>query len=446
MAGLCRSIRVVSLLENIVVRATGSVSKIKDVQLLAGERRLRALLMLVEANVPCAAPKTPPPTRWRAKTVAMHEDYFVQVVKHTGDNVEVLVFDQDDKLTEERFTVKETELSPTLPASKLYKAVECNIFYNISDEMAMTISMTENEEHVGLTLAEEIGVVERLIRRGLKQKSIKVLLGSNDTWVSQTASFRTDLPPEVFKRLLDGRMSRHTAVNFFSYKSEHRQKVFEETVLVEERETEAKLRQLKLEAEQHQDEADLLLDDAQEADDPKAAAKAAKQAATAASKAGKARTKRDKASTDAGTITATHVAKGAAKAGVKTKKAKMLPKDAIEALYVEKLEPLLDGESTDPICGKAIPAEYIAIVRATATAILQGDRDPLKIIRDFMVTEGTWQIPDGSTATAEDDEEPEYDNFGPSDEALEGLEDYDGHEDDGPQDMESYMQPDVDNT
>jgi len=451
MAGLCRSIRIDGLLEYPVVRATGSVAKFKDVQLLAGERRLRALLMLVESNVPCGVPNASPPVKWRAKTAALLLDEFVQVVKHTGDEVEVRVFDHDDCLTEEKLVVKASELSPTQPASKRFKAVQCNVFFNISDEKAMRICQTENGKQLPLTLAEEIAVVERLSRRGLKQNEIKYLLASNDTWVSQTASFRTDLPADVFERLLSGRVSRNTAVRFFSYQPADRQKIFESTILVEEQETEEKIRLLQLDVDRHEDAAALLADDAEEATDPKAAAQAAKKAASASNKAKTSRKKRDKATDDAGNLTAGHVDKGAAKIDVKPRKAKVLPKAEILELYVKQLEPLLDGESADPICGKVIPAEYISIMRGTAAAILAGERDPLKVIREFMVTEGTWQIPETSTATAdeEQDDEGSYDDgYGPSTEALEGLEDeYDPHEDDGSQDIDSYMQPDdVDNT
>jgi hypothetical protein len=437
MAELRFSVRTDELLEPLVVRAQVSGCMYSAIQLLAGERRFRTLLQIVKDNVACFSSLAPVPAKWRAKMVVLHLDNFAQVVKQTGDEVEIALWDEHDKPTGETRTVPAEELSPTLPASKVYATVPCKVIQNCTDGRAMRIAMSENEHSQPLTTAEEIAVVERLLRKKLKQEQIAYMLATNITWVSQTASFRHQLPEEAFEKLVDGTMVRHVAVNFLSYRPGDRQKLFDATVKAEEKDTAEKVRQHQLEMDAAEDEADMLSADAKkaaEAGDDKAAKKAARQAAAAGKKAEVSAGKKAKAESQAGKIKQGHVQKGAVEAGVAPKKAKMLPRGDIETCFVTNVDSLLEGGTSviDAICEKRVMPELLNVVKATALAILNGKRDAVEVIRTVKVAAGTWSLPE----TDDDDGEFDPEAYDPDDD---DDPDFDPHEDEAYEDTLDLM-------
>lgn len=390
MAALQMSIRTDELLEALVVRIVDGVY-----QLLAGERRYRAILDLCEKNLACFNPKGKLPRSLKPGTVVMYMGTFAQVDKTSKGMVNLKLLDAQDRLTGEVIEeVSRDELYPTLPARQLYKnGVPAKVIENCSDERALRINMAENGQSQPLTTSEEVEVVERLIRMELKQERIAYVLSTNITWVSQTASFRRELPPEAFQKLVQGKMARNVAVNFLSYKPEDRAKLFESTVQAEEAETAEKIRQHQLEQEQAEDEAEILEDAADKADDPKVANQTRKKAATAKKKAKKAKDKKDKAEADSGTLKQGHVQKGAAQASVKPKKDKMLPRGDV-AEIVEKVDELLAEKTIDPICEQKVEHHDLTLVKAVLQGVLSGERDPLAMIRTAKVSLGLWSIPD----------------------------------------------------
>ena len=234
-------------------------------------------------------------------------------------------------------------------------------------------------------------------------------------------------------------MKRHVAVNIMAYKPDDRKKAFEFAVEVESRESAAKIAEAEDEAAQAEDEEILALSDkkkAAKAGDMKGANKAARTASSAATKAEKARKKKERAEAEAGQIKTSHIQKGAAQAGLVPKKAKMLPKEEIEERYISALEGLLDGETTDPICGEEIPGDLVAMVRLTAMGIINGTLDPLCIIRQYMIEQQRWEPQtddeeDGDEELDDDDFDPDDEEMsGPSDDDLDSLDDDDFDDDD----------------
>jgi hypothetical protein len=106
---------------------------------------------------------------------------------------------------------------------------------------------------------------------------------------------------------------------------------------------------------------------------------------------------------DAGTLRQGHVQRGAAKVGIKPKKAKILPKADIEDLYVDQVKIWEKIGHIDPVTEHKIPGEYLALVRYTALAILEGERDPAAAVRTFMVKTGRWEIEGNAVDDSEDD-------------------------------------------
>ena len=425
MASLLASIRLDGLLEPIVVAVFTDGKSIGSVSLIAGERRFRSLSKVVKENLPCFDSSLVPPEKYRANAVVIHGDRFAQVVKHTKDGVEVRYFNQNDKITTETATVQAQDLYPTEQAKKVFATVPCKVFYNPAEKRMMRIAVTENKESEPLTTHEEVLACERLSTLECKQDEIAYMLAQNVTWVSQTLAFRHQLPEDCFAALCEGRMRRNVAVNFLSYKEEERQKLFESTVVAEEKETAQRIAQHQSEQERHEDEADMHQSDAQQAEgegDKAGAKRSSRKAASSSRKAKQAGDRKDRAEGESGNIKQGHVQRGAADAGVSPRKAKMLGRPEVEELYVKQMEGLLDGETEDPICGEAIPGYAVDLVQRTARAILAGEREPLRVIRSHMIEQEEWDVPDGG------DDDGDYE---PTEGDLDDATDAFGEADDG---------------
>jgi transcriptional regulator with XRE-family HTH domain len=253
-------------------------------------------------------------------------------------------------------------------------------------------------------LPPEIALVERLAGMGYKQNEICDLTGQNVTWVSQTNNFRTDLPKAAFEKLLAGKLKRNVAVKLMSYPAADRDRLFHQAEKEEEEETAEALRDLQLEQEAHEDEAELAGDEqeeALEAGDTDAAEKAEKRKETATHKAKSTGEKKRETSKKAGTIKQGHIDKAAKKTGTQPRKAKMLSKADVEESWVNQLEQWGTVAELDPLTKEAYPKDLCRFGMNVALAILAGSRDPGKVIREFLVEKGKWKLPD---ATADDED------------------------------------------
>lgn len=341
-----------------VCRAITDGDSVIRIELIAGERRLRSLLKLVEEDREC----------------------------------------YDD------------ELGKKVPASKLFQFIPVKLHYNCSDERALRLAFMENHESKSLTISEEIALVERLTRRGLNQKQIAVVLLGDDrnvTWVSQTGNFRESLPEEAFEKLLTGQLSRHVAVKLMSYKKENRQELYEEAVVIEQQETLQRLSEVEDEIAGAEDLADMTQSDAQDAlvqGDLAAATKLEKKAKSAKSKVMKASEKKDRVEGEAGKIKQSHIDKGAAAAGVKPKKDKPLSRQEIETHWLETLDSWCVDGHICPLTKNDLPEDMLLVMHGTIKAILSGERDPAAIIRDHYIEAGVWFLKSENSEDHLDDE------------------------------------------
>jgi len=276
---------------------------------------------------------------------------------------------------------------------KLYERIPCKTLYNISDEQALRIAFKENNEHKSLTMFEEINLVERLTAMKMKQEEISNLLGTNVTWVSQTANFRTGLPKEAFARLVAGKLTRHVAVKMLSFDPEHRDRLFEEACKVEEAERRKALEEIQDELHMAEDEEDIAISEQEEAaseGDVAAAKKAKKKAQAAKKKAEEAEEKKKKVQESKGVIKQGHIAEGSRKANVTPKKAKMLSRLAVQEFIVDIAESWLERGKTDETSGEEYPTLVLRAIKAAAQGILSGNTDIGSIARSAMIEEGVW--------------------------------------------------------
>lgn len=319
----------------------GSTTEIERIELIAGERRYRSISMLFQENAMC--------------------------------------YDEDTK--------------EMVSARVLYKNIPCKALYNISDQQALRIAFKENNEHKSLSIQEEIKLVERLSVRGMRQEEIAELLGTNVTWVSQTANFRTELPPDAFEKLVKGQVTRHVAVQILSFSPESRDRLFREACNIEASERKKALDEIQDELEVAEDQEDLALQEQEEAasdGDVSAAKKAKKTALAAKKKALAALEKKTKVEEAQGVIKQGHIIEGSRKANLTPKKAKMLNRAATQEFIVDILDSWLERGKLDDVTNEEYPTLVLATAKAVATGILTGNTDISSILRVVMIDEGVW--------------------------------------------------------
>jgi hypothetical protein len=364
-------------------------------QLIAGERRIRSCQSIVENDLPCFDEDNPRRDSYDKGDVVLYKGRFGTVIKELSDEI-IVDFNDDCVGSQERKNCPIEDVFATVSGSELYENVPCKIVTDCSDQRALRLAFTENDQSEPLTIAEEVALVERLSRSGLKQEEIAELLGSNITWVCQTGNFRSQLPNKAFDKLIKGEMTRHVAVNFLSYSPDDREELFEATLEAETQETQEKISELTEEKERFEDEEEIAISDAIKADDDgdeKTARKLRKKAAGLASKATKAAGRLERVKRDKGNIKQGHVKSGAKAKGLQPKKIKSLDKNDIETIFVDGIQEFLEGEGVCEITGESVPAEYAAIVLSTAKAIIAGISDPIHPIREYMCEIGVWELP-----------------------------------------------------
>jgi hypothetical protein len=125
--------------------------------------------------------------------------------------------------------------------------------------------------------------------------------------------------------------------------------------------------------------------------------------------------KLDKTQEAAGKLGQRHFEAATGKLNVTPRTPKMLGKAHIQQYFVNMVDQWIENGKKDPVYREVIPSEHLKLIKSTAEAILSGERDPSKIVREFMVAEGLWEeeeikiaiddIDDNEDDTYEDDDE-----------------------------------------
>ena len=371
-------------------------SSILKIELIAGERRLRSCCSIYDGNLPCFDDDAKHPESYESGETIIYKGRF-GIVHEQKEDIVTVDFLGEHIGSQERKYCDFIDCLPTVVGSKIYEHIPCKVVYSCTDQRALRLAFTENDQSEPLKISEEVALVERLELTGLKQEEIAEILGSNVTWVSQTKNFREQLPKGAFQKLMSGDMARHVAVAFLSYTLKDRDALYAASVEAEEAETSKKIKTHRQEKDRLEDEEDVFMADAKKAErqgNNSMAIKSKRKATAAANKACRASERLERAKKEKGTIKQGHLKQGAIEKKLSPKKAKSLDKDDIEATFVDGIVPYLDGEQIDEISGQNVPVEYAAIVRRTALAIISGIRDPLYPIREFMYEHGEWISPD----------------------------------------------------
>lgn len=411
LAPLVYSIRLDELSTPPLVRAiTDEHRNIVSLELIAGERRKRSLDCITLEDLPVFDEQAEKPEVFEAGSVVVCRGRFGTVAAHaTGCPVTIAFNDQFGASQQE---VPYDDVYPTISGAKKYEWVEVRVIYDCDDRRAMRLSFTENDQSEPLTIHEEIALVERLLGKvgdeeGLTLAEVAEMLGQNITWVSQTGAFRDQLPAEAFDKLLTNKMTRHVAVNILSYKPEDRQAYYEAMVRDEQETTAKEVSVHRKKAAEHEDAEEIHRDNAERAaadGDEKQAETERRKAETAAKKAEVERQRLARSRDNAGHLTSGHAKRAGAKTGLTPRKPKMLDRDEIEAIFAKGMTKYITDDVVDPVTGNKFPNELASMIRRAAIAIINGERDPESVMRDYLVANGIWDVPATTQAEQEDEE------------------------------------------
>ena len=452
MASLQQKIQIDGLQQPPIVRTLSEKGKVVAIQLIAGERRLRSILGLVEQDAPVYDNSIPVPALYKRGDVVIYQRRLGSVSSHKKDGpVSIELWEEgrgDTHLPVENVEADYGDVMPTLPASVLFSHVPSKVYTDISDERCIGLAFSENDDSQPLTITEEIALVERLTERGYKQVKIaEMVLGkkhkTNVTWVSQTANFRNDLPKPAFKKLLDGTLRRNVAVKLLSYPAEERSKLFREAQRVEKEETEKVVQELQSEAQELQDKAEELHAKAEVAEvdgKGKQADSLTKKAESFEAKSETVQEKAKKKKRGKGNIRQGHIDAAATRTGSKTRRAKMLSKQEIERMLV-KLQTLTQKGGECPVTNNSLPVELVQVSCYVVEGIMTGEPDPTAPIRRHMIEQGEWNPPDDETVTAsvvDASVEDEEDLAGLGDSMGLSDDDYDEHDPDYAESDDEY--------
>lgn len=419
LSSIIFSIRQIGLIEPPCVNAiTDKNNKITKIELIAGERRKRSIDFIADNDLPCFEEGLEKPKIFTKNQFVLYKGDFAQVVSQKKNILQITTGKQ------EALEVDYSEVLPTTTGKKLYEYIPCKVIFNCSAKTAYGIAFAENEESEPITVRAEIELVERLVRNGWKQEEIAEINGNNITWVSQTASFRKQLPPEIFEKLLSGKMTRNVAVAFLSYPSEQRKSLAMEAIQVECQQTIDLIKKHQVEQSKYEEDAEYHLEESKRAKDfgdDFTANKELNKARINKEKADKAKNRKEKAISDRGVIRSGHVKIAATKIQVSPKKNKTLDAMEIDEYFIKTLLPCVTGEGIDPVTKNVVPGDFAAIARRIAIAIRNGNRDSIGVIRDYMVENMQWEAPPESAEESildglPDDDEPDNDILNDSEE------------------------------
>ena len=392
MAELEYAIRIDGLQQPPQVRIVNGKSGKSVVELIAGERRIRSCRNIYNKNLPCYDESKERSKSYKNGDVVIVKNRFGTVKSQKSD---VVFISFDDHFGKEDRECKVDDILPTSTGKNVFQKIPCKVIKECSDERAIRLAFIENDQGLSLTISEEVSLVERLEKRGMKQEEISNLLGRNVTWVSQTANFRHQLPASAFGKLLDGSMSRHVAVQILSFPKSKRENLFTQIVEQEKIDTANKIEKHNENKVQLEDESELCSHDAkiaaQKGDQTKAN-KLLKKSRTLMNKAEREAEKLKRAKDDSGNLKQGHVKAAAIKNGIKPRKQKCLDSNQIREFFVEEASAIED--LIDPKSGESFPEIYLSIVKLTAQSILSGIPDFLHPIREAMYESGDWERPE----------------------------------------------------
>jgi hypothetical protein len=123
-------------------------------------------------------------------------------------------------LVEEDRVVFNQETGEHAPASEVYKVVRCLVQGKCDDRRAVRLAFIENDKQIPLSDADVIDLCATLETQGMSRKDQAELLGKSQAWLSHTHGFAQRLTPENYERLRSGEINRSVAQKLMDYEPE----------------------------------------------------------------------------------------------------------------------------------------------------------------------------------------------------------------------------------
>lgn len=308
------------------------------------------------------------------------------------------------------------------PADKVYETIFVRIT-ECDDETALSLAVDENEQSQPLTVADQVRLVEGLLKTGMKPTVICRNLNKNAAWVNHTQHFRDQLPEDCFSALMNGEINRHVATELMRYPTEVRSELWGDCQAVLKGKIESKRKELDSKLEVAAGEKEI-------ADASKEMAgelglnekEAESKAASAGKKLEKAKDDKEEFENNPPTLTGGDVSTAAVNTNKKAKTPQAFNKRKIEEYYIDPLMAALEmdtrggdpGEKVrkkDEVTGRYYPKQVLFAALQVCEGIVNQDKDVFEVIREYMFDIGKWERPEEEEYEDEEEYEEEEEEY-----------------------------------
>lgn len=285
-----------------------------------------------------------------------------------------------------------------MPASVLYATVPCRVVKHVDDMKALRIAFQENHSQKRVSDRAQIFFCEYLLsqkapgeNRILTRKEVAAHLGVSESWLCQTLALKTKLSPQLLQSLFDQQITRSYAIDLMGYDEKDREPVNEAAHQIAHDRYETTLER----AEAEEAEAQIALEVVQELETQ---APSAKKKATAHTKVERAKKKVDVAHAkvkdleEQGVkVQQSDLAAGAIEIGIQPLGIKGLSSKQLHDHWLTKIgQHLIADKVRHPTTSRVYPKRDILLLKYAAQAMADGETEPLKVLDAFYKAQGGW--------------------------------------------------------
>lgn len=281
-------------------------------------------------------------------------------------------------------------------ASVLYETVPCRVVKNADDMRAIRIAVQENGLHHAVSERDLVDLCEWMLDQDspdhegkMTRKDVSEKLGKSEAWLCHTLAFKTKLDQKTLAQLFDGEINRSFAIRLMEFPEDRRDDVKQAAFEVAQNRFEVAQERAEAEvaeAEVAHEQAVLISNTGGKNSDSATARVDRTKKRIAKAK------DRVKVVEEQGVqLCQSDLDKGALQIGVDPVGTKGLSTKQLHDRWIDQLDESLAKEKVRcPKTQRVFPKRDILLVRAIAQAIADGGKNPLDALASFYMDQGGW--------------------------------------------------------
>lgn len=281
------------------------------------------------------------------------------------------------------------------PASQVYQTVMCRIVGSVDDRRAIRVAFAENDRHVPLSDADVLELCDRLEQMAFSRKEIGEILGKSASWVNMTFRFLSELEPDILEKLRQGRISRHCAMKILDFPEDAREELISIAEAIASERHQAAIEELDeelAEAEEALDEATVSSLLAEEEGDDEERSRADRKAERATAAVEKVSNKKEEVESKGAKLKGSDLDAAARSKGIKGGGDRRLSSKVIITRYIQRAKTAIDGDGDVGVIdapGK-FRRDHLEVAAVVANGIAQGEDDLFKVLKDYYDANRLW--------------------------------------------------------